>query len=249
MSEATKHQGGIAREIPRHFIKMADYNPRKISDYAKNLLRKNIKEMGCVMPLPWNKRTGNLISGHQRLSILDELEGNHDYIIAVREFDVDLKTEMEMNVAANYRGSQGTYDKDPFLAMLQAGDLDLDYAGMTRLDLEYLLGDLPELDGIFAKEAQAAADVVEGLQKIAEVSPFRAEFRKIQKESIEKARNKADNDVDYYIMLVFEPGQLADWMKKNGPDPTVKSLRFDQVRHLVRPVPTSEPTKKKKART
>ena len=59
-------------------ISPAFYNPRKDlkpgdPEYAK--LLRSIDEFGCVEPLVWNKRTGNLVGGHQRRAI--ERESDH----------------------------------------------------------------------------------------------------------------------------------------------------------------------------
>ena len=53
-------------------LKAAAYNPRKElkpgdAEYEK--LKRSIKEFGYVEPVIWNKRTGNVIGGHQRLSV------------------------------------------------------------------------------------------------------------------------------------------------------------------------------------
>jgi len=52
-------------------INPAAYNPRKDlkpgdADYEK--LKKSILAFDIVEPLVWNKRSGNLVSGHQRLN-------------------------------------------------------------------------------------------------------------------------------------------------------------------------------------
>lgn len=54
----------------------AKYNPRKDlkpedAEYKK--LKRNMSEFGYVEPIVWNKRTGNIISGHQRYKILKDL--------------------------------------------------------------------------------------------------------------------------------------------------------------------------------
>jgi hypothetical protein len=59
--------------IRRSQIHGAEYNPRKIGDAERTRLRKGIKKAGLVQPLVWNRRTGTLVSGHQRLSIMDRL--------------------------------------------------------------------------------------------------------------------------------------------------------------------------------
>ena len=68
----TEHQKFEYVEVPRNELKLAPYNPRKIDPYARKLLKDKLEKVGCVEALVWNRKTGNLISGHQRLSILDE---------------------------------------------------------------------------------------------------------------------------------------------------------------------------------
>src|SRR5262245_10514883 len=61
------------RKIAISKINRAPYNPRKKLEKAdpeyQKLLR-SINEFGLVEPLIWNKRTGNLVGGHQRLTVL-----------------------------------------------------------------------------------------------------------------------------------------------------------------------------------
>ena len=51
----------------------ADYNPRKDlkpgdAEYEK--LKRSIEEFGFVEPVVWNRRTGFVVGGHQRLKVL-----------------------------------------------------------------------------------------------------------------------------------------------------------------------------------
>ena len=57
-------------------LKAAEYNPRKNlkpgdAEYEK--LKRSIQEFGYVEPVIWNKRTGNVVGGHQRLKVLKDL--------------------------------------------------------------------------------------------------------------------------------------------------------------------------------
>ncbi len=231
--ERTEHQGGTYIEVRRDMIAGCSYNPRKISSYARNLLKKKLESVGCVTPIVFNRRTGNVVAGNQRLSILDELEGNQSYMVGVMAIDVDEKTEREMNVALNNRQSQGQFDKEAFLELVRDGSLDLAEAGMTRIDLEIEFGRLPEIAGIFAQEQQAAQGVVNELQEIAGASPFRAEFRKKQAEAITKTRSSAALEGEYFAVIVFETGELKPWMERNG-FVGAKYLLASQVIPLVR---------------
>lgn len=54
----------------------AKYNPRKDlqpGDPEFEKLKRSITEFGYVEPIIWNKRTGVVIGGHQRLKVLQHL--------------------------------------------------------------------------------------------------------------------------------------------------------------------------------
>ena len=74
MEEVSKYQKFETATINRGQIKNAEYNPRRISDSAKKKLKDNIKRVGLLDTIVVNKNTMNIVSGHQRISILDSLE-------------------------------------------------------------------------------------------------------------------------------------------------------------------------------
>lgn len=96
----------------------ADYNPRKITRLAKRGLRKSIETFGYVDPIIWNKRSGKIISGHQRYATLVEMHGK-DYEVEVNVVDVDDQTEKAMNIALNNAEIQGVFDSDALDKLLQ----------------------------------------------------------------------------------------------------------------------------------
>lgn len=64
------------RRVSISEINPAPYNPRKDlqpSDPEYQKLKKSILEFDLVEPLVWNEQSGNLIGGHQRLKILQEM--------------------------------------------------------------------------------------------------------------------------------------------------------------------------------
>ena len=104
VAKRSKEQGYEYREILRSQINPAVYNPREISGYARKQLRKSLTKFGLVEPLVWNEQSGILVSGHQRLSLLDESEKfvagdpTTDYKIGVAVVDLNLKRERELNI-------------------------------------------------------------------------------------------------------------------------------------------------------
>lgn len=130
------------RKLMRSLITLAEYNPRKISDDARKLLKQNLKKNGLMGGIVWNETTGRLVSGHQRISIIDEV--NHynpqthenDYPITVEAVALDEITEKEQNLFMNNRNVQGEFDNDMLKDMLK--DINYEYAGFSEFDLDML---------------------------------------------------------------------------------------------------------------
>ncbi len=65
----------------------AEYNPRKAlkpGDPAYEKLKASILSFGNVEPIVWNRSTGNVIGGHQRLRVLRDGE-RIPYVDLVKE--------------------------------------------------------------------------------------------------------------------------------------------------------------------
>lgn len=129
------------REIKRSEIHLAAYNPRKISEKARKKLKANLKKVGLLGGIVWNETTGNLVSGHQRVSVMDEVnryDGSEktDYALRVEVVQLDEKQEREQNLFMNNRGTQGVFDEDMLTDML--ADIDFEEAGFDDFDLQML---------------------------------------------------------------------------------------------------------------
>lgn len=101
-------------------LKEADYNPRSISETAIEGLTASIDEYGDLSGVVFNIRTGNLVSGHQRvkdmLSKYGDLEIKDGEIILptgeqfkIRYVDWDPIKEKSANVTANNPHIQGEF--------------------------------------------------------------------------------------------------------------------------------------------
>lgn len=124
--------------IKRSEIKGADYNPRIISKQAQNRLRQGIQEHGLVQPIIWNKRTGNVVGGHQRLAILDDLEAGQEYELQVSVVDLDQGAEKRLNVLLNNDGAQGHWDERKLLELFGAEEeLDFEAYGFSANQGKY----------------------------------------------------------------------------------------------------------------
>lgn len=117
----------------------ADYNPRKDlkpGDKEYEKLKRSITEFGYVDPLIWNKRTGRLVGGHQRLKVLEDMGENQVDVVVV---DLDEEKEKALNVALNK--ISGEWDKDKLALLitdLQGSDLDVSLTGFDQEELDDL---------------------------------------------------------------------------------------------------------------
>lgn len=151
--------------VHRRELKNAPYNPRQISDEARKRLKKGIAKFGLVEPPVWNRRTGHIVSGHQRISILDELEGTDDYYIHVAVVDVDEKTEKKLNVQLNNPQMQGEFDLE------RLGDLVLevgpDDLGFSETDIAVLFDGDERFLEMFGEgeDVQRAKDTLRDIKK------------------------------------------------------------------------------------
>lgn len=180
--------------IKRSQINPAPYNPRIIEEGARKRLKKKMKQVGLLSPLIWNKRSGNLVSGHQRLSVLDELEkykpGENDYDINVAACDLDDKTEKEMVVFLNNPSSQGDWDLGMLADLNLSSSIDFNDMGFIPADIDILF----EGDSRFSEIFHDDGDVTAAKDTIGKIKDVRKKAT---------AEFKDENRNDYYFTVVF----------------------------------------------
>ena len=124
-------------ELLRSQIKLHEKNPRTITSDNRKALKRGIKKFGMVGGIVVNRRTGNtLVSGHQRLSVMDELQKydpktkENDYLIRVDLIDVEEKEEKELLILLNNPSAQGEWNYDTLREIIP--DIDYKDAGLTE---------------------------------------------------------------------------------------------------------------------
>lgn len=121
-------------------LKTAEYNPRKDlkpGDIEYEKLKRSIEEFGYVEPVIWNKQTGTVVGGHQRLKVMKDLGYEEVDCVVV---DLDEKKEKALNVALNK--ISGEWDNALLANLLK----DLDDSGY---DLTFTGFDLAEAQELF----------------------------------------------------------------------------------------------------
>lgn len=128
----------------------AEYNPRKDltpEDGQYRKIRRSLQEFGLVEPLIWNRRTGRLVSGHQRLKVLLELGETQSEVVVI---DISQKEEKKLNVLLNR--ARGRWHDEKLAALIH--ELDeigaVELTGFDDWELQGLLESYNQLDDILA---------------------------------------------------------------------------------------------------
>ena len=224
--ELSKYIKSESVELNRSAIHFADYNPRKLSDESRKTLKRGIKKFGLVGGIVVNKRTGlTVVSGHQRLSVMDELQKfpDNDYRIRVDVIDVDEQQEKELNILMNNPNAQGTWDSG-------LTDADLNMIGVDYLlqtEEENSIADaLSDMMVPVAeqKEADKAAKQLERVEKVAHMKEVKHQVK-------ENAQKQAEN-MDAYVVLSFDTYEAkAAFCERFGYEPDMKFIKgevFDE---------------------
>lgn len=119
-------------------LKYAPYNPRHMSDDMFNKLKNSLTVFGYVEPLVWNRRTGHVVGGNQRLKALKELGVEEVDVVVV---DLPLEQEKALNLALNKIVGDWNLPKLKELLLELSETLDsLEITGFDEEEIEKLIG-------------------------------------------------------------------------------------------------------------
>jgi len=191
----------------------AGYNPRKaLSMDELASLKKALLEFGDLSGVVFNRRSGNLVSGHQRISVIPKnavieiterfnepsRTGTvaHGFIIiegekyTYKEVSWDALREKAANIAANAQGGDWDEEKlgELFKELSADVDFDIELTGFTLAEVYQTLGDDPLHD---------TADRLMTLSD--QLRASREAFKDVQKKLEE-----ADDVMDCYLVVVFK---------------------------------------------
>lgn len=126
----------------------ADYNPRKDlqpGDPEYEKLKRSLQQFGYVEPVIWNKATGRVVGGHQRLKVLQDLGITEVDCVVV---DMPEDQEKALNIALNK--ISGSWDNDKLallIADLQGADFDVSLTGFEAAEIDDLFSATDKKEG------------------------------------------------------------------------------------------------------
>jgi DNA modification methylase len=117
----------------------ADYNPRKDlkqGDEEYEKLKRSIEQFGYVEPIIWNKLTGRVVGGHQRLKVLIDMGLTEVDCVVI---EVDEEKEKALNIALNKINGEWDTEKLALLITdLQGEDFDVFLTGFDQSEIDDL---------------------------------------------------------------------------------------------------------------
>lgn len=135
------------QKIPLEKLNPARYNPRKDlkpGDPEYEKLKKSMETFGYVEPIIWNRNTGHIVGGHQRLKIL-QAQGQTEIECVV--VDLDESEEKALNVALNKVSGQWDLPKlADLINELDNGIFDISLTGFDAAEIEDLFSKVHDKD-------------------------------------------------------------------------------------------------------
>ncbi len=156
-------------------LKRADYNPRlelQPGDPEFEKLKRSIETFGLVEPIVFNVRTGTVVGGHQRLSVLEHLGWDE---VDVSLVDITLEEEQFLNIALNkIEGDWDPYKLKELLEEMDTGQFDMSLTGFDEEEIEDLMTqfhieDESEIQEDDFDPDKAAEEVVEPVSKFGDI--------------------------------------------------------------------------------
>ena len=172
-----------------------------------------------VEPPVWNQRTGHIVSGHQRISILDELEGTDDYDLQVAVVDMSEQDEKKLNIQLNNPVMQGDFDLD------MLGDLVLDLnntdTGFDNDELAMMFDGDDRFTEMFTSDTESVKNDKDTLKDI----------KKDRAEMMDKYAE--DQSADFYFVVVCrDDAEKAEVLKKMGLPAYEDYVHADALKRL-----------------
>ena len=122
-------------------------------------LRDSIEHFDYVDPIIWNKRTGMIVSGHQRFQVMKDLaeaKGEKFDKVDVMEVDMAENEQDAFMVAVNK--ITGLWDTEKLEALFrELEEEDLKYTGYDDFEIEAILSDSSDTDVGFNDEGDSYA--------------------------------------------------------------------------------------------
>jgi hypothetical protein len=212
--------------VKRNAIQFDSDNPRQIDSSAEKKLFANLDRIGLLEPIIVNRKTGKVISGHQRLKWLDKKHGDDKYYdLLIAYCDLSEKEAQAQMIFMNNASAMGQWDLEKLeRQLLEFADIDM--TGFDRLDVEMLFPDNIELGKLFAGEPPQ------------EINANLEEMRRMRKAGNEAKASK--DDTEHYLIVVFaDRKEKINCLRSFGLPDDERYLSYQRLKSNLGPLPSA----------
>lgn len=230
------------RDILRSQINLNPINPKRHTEEAVKLQRRNLQRVGYLGGIVWNEVSGNIIDGHRRIYAMDlyySYDGTPetDYTVKVEVVNLDEKTEKEQ---LTYMAVGNT-----------KADIDLIAQYITEIDYKDVGLSNSEINDILAMTSTDVADVAKTLDlgfftepEEKQIEDHTDESEKSQEEKTEHMKSVKEQvrqnaierqlDEQAYITLSFSSFQAkSDFCQMIDVDPMSNYAKGEEVMRMI----------------
>lgn len=231
--------------IPRSQIKEHPGNPRDMSVSNRRRLKASLTKNGLMDVLTWNKRTGHLLSGHQRLKALDAT-ADGEFDVPVKVVDFDEGQEAAALIAMNNEQAQGDWNFEQLTELIkQIKPDEVDATGFDAASLHSIFG--ADVTGVFPDVAAQ----IEQNKQVFSAKHDKADEAKLQvaeevyttgEDRLTKGREAlgpkemkfVESDQGFQVSVVcLDIGQRDAFMRRIGQEPDGFGIQFVDVRDVI----------------
>lgn len=213
--------------IKRSQINLNPCNPKRHTEEAIKIQKRNFQKVGYMGGIVWNSQSGNLIDGHRRIFALDLMNGyngENDYEVKVEVVSLDDKTEKEQLTYMAIGNTKADID----LIADYAQEIDLTHMGLNDQELKDILS-------LTDKEQENISETLDAtIQPVKSDEEKRAHVKEVKEQIKEKAESRQQDD-ESYIMLSFSDFQAKQaFCELLNIDENEKFAKGEEVLNLIK---------------
>ncbi len=178
----------------------AAYNPRvelKAGDEEYETIRRSIESFGLVQPIVLNRRTNTVVSGHQRLTVLEDMGAETAEVSIV---DLDEIQEKQLNIAMNK--VTGDWDDRKLAEVLAELEDEASEVGFSDAEVDALLN---QLETVFGDDTDALLD--EAIDELEPDHLVTLTFNKSEYEDVNAYIKKNDDSAIINAIVEYVKGE------------------------------------------
>lgn len=240
----TRLKQSETRNIKRSEINLNPVNPKRHTEDAVKLQKKNLQKVGFLGGIVWNERTGNLIDGHRRVKAMDlyyKYDGTPgtDYTLKVETVNLDEKQEKEQLTYMAVGNTKADID----LIARYAPDIDLSDVGLGADDLAAigsLVGtadlDIPdigtELFGMGGEDTEAEAEPKPKHEEKTEAEKIQ-HVKEMKRQTEEKAEQQAMDEAAYCTLSFSNYDNYLAFIELVGAREGDRFIKGERVLEMI----------------